>query len=178
MRDELIKLVSGHEPFDALEKEHTEFTLSFLRENIDCISTANVYGHITASAWVLSPDRTETLLTHHKKLNRWLQLGGHVENDATIQEAAFREAVEESGIEKIKLVQNTIFDIDVHTIPARESVQEHNHFDIRFLFQAESKKYKISAESNELAWIKLGSIEEILSDESVLRMGRKSAACM
>jgi len=177
MRDKLIALVSAYEPCDALEKKHTENTLAFLQKYTDCTSTDNIYGHITASAWVLSPDSTETLLTHHRKLNRWLQLGGHVEDDATIQEAALREAVEESGIEKIELVESKIFDIDVHVIPQKGSVQEHYHFDIRFLFQAESKKYTVSAESNELSWVKLGNVESIVKDESVLRMVRKSIAC-
>jgi len=128
------------------------------------------------SAWVLSPDRTETLLTHHRKLHRWLQLGGHVEDDATIQEAALREAMEESGIAKLELVESTIFDIDVHLIPEKGSVQAHYHFDIRFLFQAESKKYTVSAESNKLSWVKLDNVESIVSDESILRMVRKSTA--
>jgi 8-oxo-dGTP pyrophosphatase MutT (NUDIX family) len=174
MREVLIELVTNHAPFDDTERAHTMSTLEFLRKNKNCTSTDNLKGHITASAWVLSPDRTETLLTHHKKLNRWLQLGGHIEDDDTIQAAALREAVEESGIENIHLIEDPIFDIDVHLIPARNEIAEHYHYDIRFLLQAERTAFVISDESNDLAWVKLTDIGNFVSEESVLRMCRKS----
>ena len=176
MREALIELVTSHTSFDDMEREHTMSTLDFLHKNKNCTSSDNLRGHITASAWVLSPYRTETLLTHHRKLNRWLQLGGHIDDDATVQEAAFREAVEESGIENIYLIEDSIFDIDVHLIPARNEVAEHYHYDLRFLFQTERKDFVISHESNELAWVKLTDIGNFVSDESVLRMCRKSRA--
>ncbi|MAU93985.1 MAG: NUDIX hydrolase [Planctomycetes bacterium] len=174
MREVLIEIVTNHTPFDDTERAHTVSTLEFLHKNKNCTSAENLKGHITASAWVLSPDHKETLLTHHKKLNRWLQLGGHIEDDATIQEAALREAVEESGIENIHLIRDSIFDIDVHFIPARNEVAEHYHYDIRFLFQAERTDFVISDESNDLAWAKLTDIGNFVGEESVLRMCRKS----
>ncbi|MFK7997341.1 MAG: NUDIX hydrolase [Granulosicoccus sp.] len=174
MREALIDLVSKHTPFDGIEKDHTVNTLAFLRQNENCTSTSNLAGHITASAWVLSPIPSAVLLTHHKKLNRWLQLGGHIENDSTIHQAAHREAVEESGIDRINILDDSIFDIDIHEIPARKGISEHLHYDIRFLFQAESTEFIVSSESNELAWIKLTSIESLLPDDSMLRMWHKS----
>ena len=122
-----------------------------------------------------SPCLTETLLTHHRKLQRWLQPGGHIENDdSNIYEAAIREVVEESGIDEISILQNSIFDIDVHLIPARKDVKEHYHYDIRFLLKAERTKFVASSESNELAWVGLTEVSNLLGDESVLRMCRKS----
>ena len=175
MREALIKLVAAHNPIDEKEKEHTASTLCFLNEHANCTSTDNPAGHITASAWVLSPCLTETLLTHHRKLQRWLQPGGHIENDdSNIYEAAIREVVEESGIDEISILQNSIFDIDVHLIPARKDVKEHYHYDIRFLLKAERTKFVASSESNELAWVGLTEVSNLLGDESVLRMCRKS----
>lgn len=174
MRDALIELVSKHTPFDSIEKDHTVNTLAFLRQNENCTSTNNLAGHITASAWVLSPVPSAVLLTHHKKLNRWLQLGGHIENDSTIHQAAHREALEESGIDRINILDDSIFDIDVHEIPARKGISKHLHYDIRFLFQAESTEFIVSSESNELAWIELTNIENLFPDDSMLRMCHKS----
>jgi len=176
MKDALIRLVSAHKPIDSLESEHTRNTLEFLNRHEDCVSTANRSGHVTASSWILSPDRTKTLLTHHKKLNRWLQLGGHIEDDSTIHDAALREAKEESGNIYINLISETIFDIDVHLIPARKNIPSHYHYDIRFLCQADSTHLQISDESNKLAWVALTDVPELLSDESVLRMCRKCEA--
>lgn len=174
MREALIDLVTKHTPFNSIEKDHTFNTLAFLRQNENCTSASNLAGHITASAWVLSPTLSAALLTHHKKLNRWLQLGGHIENDATIHQAAHREALEESGIDRINILDDSIFDIDVHQIPAKNGIAKHLHYDIRFLFQAESTDFIVSSESNELAWIEFTSIEKILPDDSMLRMCCKS----
>lgn len=174
MRNALLELVSNHAPIDDLEREHTDNTLVFLQQNINCTSTDNLSGHITASAWVLCPDQKKTLLTHHRKLNRWLQLGGHIENDSTIQQAALREAMEESGIDNMSLVHTEIFDIDVHQIPTRKKIKEHYHYDIRFLIQAKNTDFTKSPESNELAWVNLTKVADLVSDESVLRMCRKT----
>ena len=173
MRNALLELVSSHTPIDPIEQEHTQNTLRFIQENDNCTSAENLQGHVTASAWVLSPDNTATLLTHHRKLNRWLQLGGHVENDSTIQEAAMREAMEESGLSEMNLMYDNVFDIDVHRIPARKGIGEHYHYDIRFLIQANSTVFSKSSESNELAWVQLSRVPELVNDESVLRMCRK-----
>ena len=175
MRNALINLVSNHTPIDGLEKSHTDNTLRFLNENNNCASADNISGHVTASAWLLSPCQTKILLTHHRKLDRWLQLGGHVETDATIQEAAVREAAEESGISDMSLVDNAIFDIDVHLIPTRKNVLEHYHYDLRFLIQANSTGFTKSAESNDLAWFNLSEVRKLVSDESILRMCNKTA---
>ena len=175
MREVLIELVAAHNPTDEKEKEHTASTLHFLNQHSSCTSPDNPAGHITASAWVLSPCLSNTLLTHHRKLQRWLQLGGHIENDdSNIFEAAVREVVEESGIDEINILQNSIFDIDVHLIPARKDVKEHYHYDIRFLLKAERTNFVVSSESTELAWVRLTEVGDLLSDESVLRMCRKS----
>jgi len=176
MKVALIELVTAYVPINDVEKEHTANTLSFLHQHTNCTSTSNLEGHITASAWVLSPCLTKTLLTHHRKLDRWFQLGGHIENDATIHDAALREAVEESGIDEIVLLQDSIFDIDVHLIPARAEIPEHYHYDIRFLFQAKKTDFVVSAESKELAWVELDRVANLLNDESVLRMCRKCKA--
>ena len=176
MKEALTELVTNHAPYDDLEKNHQSNTLAFLQENSNCTSASNLAGHVTASAWVLSPDLTETLLTHHRKLDRWLQLGGHIENDATIHQAALREAKEESGIDRINFLERSIFDIDVHKIPARNGVTDHYHYDIRFLFQAERTEFVVSSESNQLAWVELDRIRSLSTDESILRMCRKSSA--
>ena len=174
MRESLIQLVRAHTPVDATEREHAENTLLFLYQNTNCTSTTNLAGHITASAWVLSPCQSATLLTHHRKLDRWLQLGGHIENESNIQEAALREAREESGIHQIVQLQELIFDIDIHLIPARKSVAEHYHYDIRFLFMAEKTSFVVSEESKELAWVELAKVSDLVSDDSMLRMCHKS----
>ena len=93
--------------------------IHFVANTPDCFSRSHASGHITGSAWLLSPDGSMALLTLHRKLGKWLQLGGHADGDADILRVAMREAQEESGISGIVPVSAHIFDVDIHRIPAR-----------------------------------------------------------
>lgn len=174
MQAQLIAMLERHEPFDDLERNHRERALAFVRDTRACTRRTTLEGHVTASAWVLSPDRRAVLLTHHRKLGRWLQLGGHIEDDGGIRQAALREAVEESGIDDIRLVSDALFDIDVHPIPARGTEPAHFHYDFRFLLQAGSVEFVVGDESHALAWLALADCLGGEIDESIRRMARKT----
>jgi 8-oxo-dGTP pyrophosphatase MutT (NUDIX family) len=131
-------------------------------------------GHVTASSWIISPCGGRILLCYHRKLQRWLQLGGHVDGEADIAAAALREAHEESGISEFDFVSSQIFDLDVHHIPAREKEPAHLHFDIRFLFRARSEKIVCSAESLALQWVAHNDISTLTDETSIRRMADKA----
>ena len=131
-------------------------------------------GHVTASCWLLSPDRQHILLTHHRKLDAWLQLGGHADGDTDVLRVALNEAREESGIADIAAVGDAdIFDLDRHRIPPFGEDPAHDHYDFRFVLVAGSREVKVSPESHDLQWCKIGSLADYTSDQSVLRMERK-----
>ena len=92
-------------------------------------------GHFTASCWLVSADGARVLLTHHRKLGLWLQLGGHADGQRELSAAALREAEEESGLAGLTITPE-IFDLDRHRIPAHKSVPEHWHYDVRFVVRA------------------------------------------
>ncbi len=147
--------------------------IAFVREYEDCFERSLDVGHITGSAWVVNRAGTHTLLTHHRKLNIWLQLGGHVDGDPHVLRAATREAIEESGIPVYAPVRETIFDLDIHSIPARGEIAEHFHYDVRFALQAASKDYVVSDESHDLQWVEIENLEAYTTEESMLRMRQK-----
>ena len=101
-----------------------------------CFQRTNYSGHFTASAWILNEKRDKALMTHHKKLNMWLQLGGHADGNTDLLDVARREAIEESGIKKIRLLNDEIFDVDIHLVPKFKDQPSHKHFDVRFIFEA------------------------------------------
>ena len=145
---------------------------SFISENVDCFDRSNLEGHVTGSAWLVSPDRKQALLTHHKKLGRWLQLGGHSDGEFDTLLVSKREAEEESGL-KVEPLDETIFDIDIHEIPARVDEPAHLHFDVRFLFRALGLRFVVSSESHDLRWVDLLNIEKFSNEWSVIRMRDK-----
>lgn len=155
--------------------------LAFVRQHPDCLQRSCVPGHITASAWILDAAGERALLTHHKKLGRWLQLGGHVDGETAVERAALREAQEESGMQRLELQQWTRelvpLDLDVHGIPARRDEPAHDHWDVRFWLQAEpGQELVLSAESNDLRWFAEDELVTVTEEESVLRLARKVRA--
>ena len=140
-------------------------------------SRENPRGHITASAWVLSSDQTETLLVHHRKLNRWLQPGGHIEGDQTVFDAALREAREESGLTNLRSLSEAIFDVDIHPIPARPEFPAHQHLDIRYVFVADrTELLRCSPESHAVQWWPLSGLSRTVADVSIIRMAERTLA--
>ena len=127
-------------------------------------------GHVTGSAFVLSPDGKRVLLTHHAKLDRWLQLGGHCDGIADARFVAQKEAYEESGLARIALLSEDVFDVDIHEIPARGTEPAHLHYDVRFLMRAEAGALRVSEESKALAWVQLDALDRYTDAASVLRM--------
>lgn len=174
VRQSLLKKLQAHHAHDEQESGHLVRTLAFVEEHDNCCDRTLPIGHITASSWIISQDNSHALLTHHKKLDRWLQLGGHVESDADILEAALREAQEESGLADIHAVSTAIFDVDVHPIPARKAEPAHDHYDIRFLLQADrGDTLTISDESHDLRWFSIAELRAMPADASIDRMVKK-----
>ena len=146
--------------------------LSFIINESNVFSKKNLSAHFTGSAWVVSPDKCKTLLTHHKKLNKWLQLGGHADGNKNLLKVAVQEAKEESGLKNFKILSEKIFDVDIHKIPQFGSEPSHLHYDVRFLLQANPEKESIiiSHESHSLAWVPIDEIFNLNPDISIKRM--------
>lgn len=172
---ELIYLLENYNDQDAYQTQCREKIINFIIHNPNCLYRTCLEGHITASAWLLNIKKDKVLLTHHKKLNLWLQLGGHADGESNVREVALREAKEESGIDQIICLNHQIFDLDIHHIPAYRLEPAHLHFDIRFLCQVDSDdKYVVSQESHDLGWFDLRSLLSENTEESIKRMARKS----
>ena len=155
----------------------------FVSDHEECFDRTLEVGHITSSCWIVNAtpreerQRGQALLTWHKRLNRWLQMGGHLEpGDPSLLDAALREAREESGLEKVRPLAAAIFDLDVHLIPERKNEPAHFHYDVRFLLEADpAEPLVVSAESRDVAWVPLSGIAALNTDASMRRMVAKTA---
>ena len=145
---------------------------SFVNGHERCFERDCWAGHITGSAWLVNEAGSHVLLTHHRKLGAWFQLGGHSDGEPDTLIAAEREAEEESGL-PVRVIEPVVFDLDVHEIPARKSDPAHYHYDVRFAFEAERENFAVSEESLDLAWVQITELEAFTREESMLRMARK-----
>ncbi|MCF6261967.1 MAG: NUDIX hydrolase [Xanthomonadales bacterium] len=154
---------------DSLESVDIKKAICLLDEQADFWQANNGRSHLTASCWVLSPSLDAILLLHHRKLDRWLQPGGHIEtDDNSWLEAALREAREETGIDDFQQLVPGIFDFDIHTIPARGKISQHQHYDARFLLQAEQSEIRFSDESNDLQWFSPDKAASLIGGDPVM----------
>lgn len=171
-RRKLLSLLDTYHVTFPEEAEETARFRAFVERQPDCFSNQCLEGHVTGSAWVVDPSGSRVLLTHHRKLDRWFQLGGHSDGDPDTTAVATREAEEESGL-AVELIAASIFDLDIHLIPARGADPDHFHFDVRFGFVARSEDFKVSAESRALAWVPVSDLAQYTTEPSMLRMQRK-----
>ncbi|ALP52202.1 NUDIX hydrolase [Candidatus Tenderia electrophaga] len=174
-RNFLQDKLNRHCPFDAAEADMLQQIIEFVARHEGCFERSLSIGHVTGSAWIVDHERTHVLLTHHRKLDRWLQLGGHSDGDGHTLNVALREGREESGLAQLQPLRDAIFDVDVHLIPARKDEAAHYHYDVRFLLEADRRApLTLSGESKDLAWVSLDDAQRLAPEPSIQRMVAKS----
>ena len=169
----LVEALERHVPSDALESRHREVILTQVRATELWWKRTTLPGHVTASGFVVSPDLNFILLHHHRKLDRWLQMGGHDEGDASPWLTADREVREESGLSNPqKALENRFLDVDVHEIPESSKEPAHLHLDCRFLYVAEPEEQLILApsESKDIRWFPIHEGIEKMNEKGARRI--------
>jgi 8-oxo-dGTP pyrophosphatase MutT (NUDIX family) len=168
-------IIGAYAPSDAREKEHQAAFLHLLRGTQQPYSRDQfVPGHVTASCFIIDPEG-RLLLHHHRRLNRWLQMGGHLEPGEDPVAAALREGREESGLEDLRIISDGIADLDVHRIPASRGEPEHRHYDVRYIARTNSAD-SIAAdarESSQLMWFDLDRAAALMQGDESLRVIQK-----
>ncbi len=171
LHDDAVLVLKSHED----QEELRQLYLDHLAAHPDGMWKACEAGHVTASALVVDPERGRALLTLHKKLGMWLQMGGHCEpGDATLASAALREATEESGIDGLTLLPGGPVRLDRHPIPSPCNW----HLDVQYAALAPAGAVEqISDESLDLRWFAYADVPDV-ADESVVRLLQRTRAAL
>jgi len=176
-RQDLLLRLHHYQPAFIEEHSFKQRAIGYISDNPDCFEREHGPFHITASTWVVNPDRSKVMMVHHGKLHQWFQPGGHADGDADVLRVALKETHEESGIDasQIRLLSQDIFDLDLHHIPLVNGVPAHSHFDIRFLVEIDDRlAVPGSHESHEVRWIDLFRVTAFNNNRSTFRMVDKT----
>lgn len=176
-RDNLLQLLAKYQPADDTEQQIKSDINSFIQANANCFNNHLEAGHITASAWIYDPKTKMVGLVHHAKLDKWVQTGGHSDDNPDTASESLREAQEEFGEKGLFMRENKIFCLDIHHLPydAKRSVPPHLHYDITFLVVGDSSIQPVlSEESYDAKWIALDDVLTYNSDSGITRMVNKT----
>lgn len=177
-RAALRAALSAHAPADGDEERDRAAMLALVEGEPACFArTTYAPGHFTGSLFVFSADDARVLLHHHRRLGRWLQMGGHDEGESDPAATALREGREESGLADLLLLSPAILDLDVHPIPAAKGEPPHAHFDVRYAATTRSASAARAdeAESLGLAWLPLAEAARRMGEPGALRALAKAA---
>lgn len=171
-RQALLDALSSHAAADEREARDVATVLSVVRASPDCFSRRHYEpGHVTGSAFVVSPADARVLLHHHRRLGRWLQMGGHDDGERDPRATALREAAEESGLPDLTLLSEAILDVDVHEIPAGRGEPAHLHLDVRYALATAlpAAARRDDAESTDLRWFSLDEAAGVMAEPGAAR---------
>ena len=159
MKEKLIAQIQSYTPTNEQEATDKATLLECLSRPGDISLRDNLVGHLTASAWVVTPDRSRVLMAYHKIYNSWAWLGGHADGDWDLCRVAEKEAREESGIENLRLVSENPVSLEILTVNGHEKkgkyVPCHLHLNLTYLFEADpAAAIRVKPDENAgVAWI-------------------------
>lgn len=137
----LLEELEQYRPWNEQEERDRTELLRRLRSGEDLYTRDNSAGHLTASAWVVSPDRRQVLMAYHNIYDSWSWLGGHADGDRDLLAVALREVREESGLTAVRPVSRSIYSVEILTVDGHEKrgayVSSHLHLNVTYLLEAD-----------------------------------------
>ena len=157
---DLLSALYSYRPWNPQEARDTTELLRRLEAGEDLFHRENTAAHLTASAWVVSPDRTRVLMAYHNLYDSWAWLGGHADGERDLLAVALREVREESGVSAVP-VCDQLFSVEILPVSGHEKrgeyVSSHLHMNVTFLLEADPSALIRSKpdENSRVAWFTL-----------------------
>lgn len=170
MKEKLISQVQNYVPVNEQEQTDKAILLCWLQNGGDISVRENLVGHLTASAWVVSPDRRKVLVAFHKLYGSWAWLGGHADGDWNLCRVAEKEAREESGIKTLRPVSPEPISLEILPVTGHEKkgkyVPCHLHLNLTYLFEADpDQSLQCKPDENSgVAWVDMDDLAEICGE--------------
>ena len=157
----IYQQIKAYRPWNEQERQDQVLILDFLRKNPDAFYRTNLLAHMTASAWVVNPQRSKVLMVYHRLYDSWSWAGGHADGEEDLLAVALREVREETGVQRLRPVTEEIYSLEVLTVDGHEKhgryVPSHLHLNVTYLLEAEEDQplRVCEAENSGVAWFSL-----------------------
>ena len=185
---ELVDALNRFRPCNEQEETDKNQILSLLSGGQDLYTRDNPVAHLTASSWVVSPDRKQVLLVYHNLYRSWAGMGGHADGDRDLCRVALRETREESGLQDLTLVSPDIFSLESLTVDGHEKrgkfVSSHLHLNVTYLLEADPRQpIRVKPDENSgVAWFPVEEVAGKVSEPWMMqriysKLMKKVAAC-
>lgn len=164
--EHLISQIEKYVPFNAQEARDKAQILAFLRSGAQLITRENPVVHLTASAWVVSPDRSQVIMVYHNLYKSWSWMGGHADGDWDMLRVAKKEVMEECGLTDLTVVSPDIFSLEILSVAGHEKkgqyLSSHLHLNVTYLFEADpAQPLRIKPDENSaVGWVKVEDIAQ------------------
>ena len=158
---EIYEQIKAYRPWNEQERQDQAVILAFLERNPDAFYRTNLLAHMTASAWVVNPQRSKVLMVYHRLYDSWSWAGGHADGEEDLLAVALREVREETGVQRLRPVTEEIYSLEVLTVDGHEKhgryVPSHLHLNVTYLLEAEEDQplRVCEAENSGVAWFSL-----------------------
>ena len=157
----IYEQIKAYRPWNEQERQDQALILAFLERNPDAFYRSNLLAHMTASAWVVNPQRSKALMVYHRLYDSWSWAGGHADGEEDLLAVALREVREETGVQRLRPVTEEIYSLEVLTVDGHEKrgqyVPSHLHLNLTYLLEAEEEQplRVCEAENSGVAWFSL-----------------------
>ena len=168
---ELRNKIEKYQPYNEQETKDKQTMLKYIDTFEDVLTRNNEFGHFTASAWTLNPQRTKVLMIYHNIYQSWAWTGGHADGESNLLEVAIRELKEETGVKNVKILNDNIFSLEIICVNGHikrgKYISSHQHLNLTYLLEVDEKEIlKMKKEENSgVKWINLKDVVETSNEK-------------
>lgn len=171
---ELIKQLLEYRTDNEFEEAEKLAFANFLQRNDDSLYRTNSIAHVTASSWIVNCDFTKVLMCYHNIYKSWSWTGGHADGCIDLKQVALKEAMEETGLKKLKFLTPGFYDVEVIPVPQHFKrgfpIGTHLHLNVTYLLMGDEKELLTvkQDENSKLAWLEVDTLDELVSEKDML----------
>lgn len=164
---DLKKQITNYKPYNEQEEKDKQVMLKYIDTFENILVRENEFAHFTASSWAVNKERTKVLMIYHNIYQSWAWTGGHSDGEADLLKVAIKELKEETGIENVKILEDSIFSLEAITVNGHvkrgKYVSSHIHLNLTYLLEVDEKEalHVKEDENSGVKWVPIEKVKDV-----------------